>query len=432
MIRYHIVTLFPEWFSSPFDTGLFARARAAGIVNVDTVDPRSFTNDPHHTVDDSPYGGGPGMVLMPGPLSDAVRSIPRPGRLIVLTPAGRPFTQQLARELAEEDDITLICGRYEGFDERLFEIFPVTKVSVCDAVLNGGEAGALAVIEATARLQEGFMGKTESGAEESFSNGLLEYPQYTRPAEFESHTVPDVLQKGDHGAIAAWRREQSLLMTLEYRPDLLKTAVLSEADRRFLRSSKKVSFEKNIHFALLHYPVLLKEKFSGTSSLTNLDIHDIARVSRTYRAGSFFVVTPLEDQYKLLETLLERWVGDGASFNADRALALQNVVPAHSLNEAVRLLRDEAGTEPVLIGTSARPETDKKGRERRQAIPFTEVAGIAKEKPVLILLGTAHGLAPEALARCDAILPPIRWMSDYNHLPVRAAAAILLDRIIGE
>ena len=192
-MKYTLVTLFPEWFDSPLSAGLMARAREAGLVDFFFANPRDMTTDPHHTVDDRPYGGGPGMVLMLEPLVALLRSLPpeRRGRMLALTPGGRPFTQNMARELAREPALTLICGRYEGFDARLFDILPIEPVCVGDAVLNGGEAAALAVIEATARLQPGFMGKDASGDEESFSNGLLEYPHFTRPEEFEGRAVPE-------------------------------------------------------------------------------------------------------------------------------------------------------------------------------------------------------------------------------------------------
>ncbi|MBO4318137.1 MAG: tRNA (guanosine(37)-N1)-methyltransferase TrmD [Mailhella sp.] len=431
-MRYHVVTLFPEWFDSPMKTGLMGKAAAGGTVEIETVNPRDFAPDARHTVDDVPYGGGPGMVLMPGPLASALESIANPGIILALTPSGEPFSQDLACELAKEKDITLLCGRYEGFDERIFELFPIRRVSVCDAVLNGGEVGAMAIIEATARLQPGFMGKTESGEEESFSDGLLEYPHYTRPVEFNGLLVPDVLRGGDHARIAEWRRNASLANTSRFRPDLLASAPLSARDRAFLRENKKKSFEKNIYFALLHFPVRLKGNFSGTSSLTNLDIHDIARISRTYGIGAFFAVTPMQEQMSLLEEMLRHWIeGCGKDSNPDRAEALSLVRPAKSLEDTVQVLQDETGKKPLLIATSAEAETDRKGRERRVAVPFAEVSRRAAEGPVLILLGTARGLAPEAMALCDAILPPIRWIGDYNHLPVRAAAAIILDRIIG-
>lgn len=436
-MHYTLVTLFPEWFDSPLSGGLMERARSAGIVSFSFANPRDKATDRHRSVDDSPYGGGPGMVLMPSPLIGTLREVPPcstgKGRLIVLTPAGRPFTQELARELAREEELTLVCGRYEGFDARLFDLTPAEPVCVGDAVLNGGEAAALAVIEATARLQPGFMGKDESGDDESFSNGLLEYPQYTRPEEFEGMRVPEVLQGGNHAEIAAWRRRGSLLATLKHRPELLDHAVLTAADRSFLREQPRFRPAKNLYVALLHHPVRLKGRKTGTTSLTNLDIHDIARISRTYGISGFFVVTPLKDQLRLLASLLSHWTeGPGLSFNPDRAEALRLVRPEESLESAIETLTTECGLPPVVVGTSAQPVLDRKHRERRPAATFDEIRRHLADRPVLLLLGTGHGIAPEVLERCSAILPPLRWMDGYNHLPVRAAAAILLDRLLGD
>ena len=433
MLRFHLVSLFPEFFRSPLETALLGRAREAGIVDFSFHDPRSFSTSRHHHVDDRPYGGGPGMVMQGEPVAAALRSIEKPGRMILLAPSGRPLNDALARELAREEDLTLICGRYEGLDARLLDIFPLEPVSVGEAVLNGGETAALAVIESVARLVPGFMGKDESGDEESFSNGLLEYPQYTRPDEFEGLRVPEVLEGGNHALIAAWRREQSVLATAKHRPDLLDHAVLTHHDREVLRAAPRFRPGKNLHVALLHHPVRLKDRKTGTTSLTNLDIHDIARISRTYGISGFFVVTPLEDQRRLLATLLSHWTeGPGLSFNPDRAEALRLVRPEESLESAIATLTTDRGLPPFVVGTSAQPVLDKKHRERRPATTFDDVRRRLADRPVLLLLGTGHGIAPEVLEQCDAILPPLRWMDEYNHLPVRAAAAILLDRLLGD
>ena len=430
---YTLVTLFPEWFASPLSSGLMARARQAGVVEFAFANPRDNAHDRHRSVDDRPYGGGPGMVLMLEPLVETLRALPQPGRILAMTPGGRSLTQALARELAAEPALTIICGRYEGFDARLFDLLPVEAVGVGEAVLNGGEAAALAVIEATARLQPGFMGKEESGDEESFSHGLLEYPHYTRPECFEGHKVPAELLTGDHARIAAWRRRQSLLATLRQRPDLLDSATLTADERAFLSGQPRFRPGKNLYTALLHHPVLLKDKKTGTTSLTNLDVHDIARISRTYGLGGMYVVTPLEDQRRLLNVLLDHWVrGAGAQANPDRAEALSLVHPAESWESAVDDMTARCGEPPLLVGTSARPVLDKKGREHRPAATFAELRQVLSRRPALLLLGTGHGLAPEVLERCDAVLPPLRWMDAYNHLPVRAAAAVLLDRLLGD
>ena len=435
-MRYTLVTLFPEWFDSPLSSGLMGRAGQAGIVEFRFADPRAKSTDRHRSVDDSPYGGGPGMVLMLDPLMKTLRELCADGRkrrLIALAPAGRPFTQKFARELAREDELVLICGRYEGFDARLFDLLPVEPVCVGDAVLNGGEAAALAVIEATARLQPGFMGKDESGEEESFSDGLLEYPQYTRPAVYEGLPVPEVLQNGNHAGIALWRRRQSLLATARHRPEMLDHARLSLADREFLRSVPRFRPGKNLYVALLHHPVRLKNRRTGTTSLTNYDVHDIARISRTYGISGFFLVTPLKDQLRLLTTLLSHWTeGPGLTANPDRAEALRLVRPSGSLQDAVHALTEHCGMPPFVVGTSAGPVLDRKHRERRPPSTFDEVRDVLAERPVLLLLGTGHGIAPEVLEQCHAVLPPLRWMDGYNHLPVRAAAAVILDRLLGD
>ena len=198
-MRFTILTLFPEFFAGPLTCAQIARAREAGLIFVDVVNPRDFSTNRHQHVDDRPYGGGPGMVMMPEPLAAALDSVVQPGRKIVLTPSGAPLTQALARELAREEALTLVCGRYEGIDERLLEAEGLMPVCVGEAVLNGGEAAALCLVEAVARLVPGFMGKQESGDDESFSAGLIEYPHYTRPENYLGREVPQELRCGSHG-----------------------------------------------------------------------------------------------------------------------------------------------------------------------------------------------------------------------------------------
>ncbi|MBW1757438.1 MAG: tRNA (guanosine(37)-N1)-methyltransferase TrmD [Deltaproteobacteria bacterium] len=236
-MRFEIVTLFPELFDV-LRTGLLGKAQDAGTINIHAVTPREFTTDRHRTVDDSPYGGGSGMVLMPGPFAEALDHLDearagKPSRRVLLTPQGARFSQSHARRFSEFDSLTLVCGRYEGFDERIRGLVD-EEVSLGDFVLLGGEAAALAVIEATARLLPGVLGNDESAADESHADGLLEYPQYTRPEEFRGEKVPDVLRSGNHAAIARWRRKESLRRTLERRPDLLEGAELSKVDRELL------------------------------------------------------------------------------------------------------------------------------------------------------------------------------------------------------
>ena len=236
-MRFEVVTLFPELFDV-LNHGLLGKAREAGRIDVHTVTPRRFTSDRHRTVDDAPYGGGSGMVLMPGPIADALDHLDeaRAGRVshrVLLTPQGERFTQAHARRFSELDSLTLVCGRYEGFDERIRSLVD-QEVSLGDFVLLGGEVAALAILEATARLLPGVLGNEASAADESHADGLLEYPQYTRPEVFRGQLVPEILRSGNHGAIARWRRKESLRRTLRRRPDLLEAAELTDEDRELL------------------------------------------------------------------------------------------------------------------------------------------------------------------------------------------------------
>lgn len=423
-MRFSILSLFPEFFDSPLACGLMGKAREQGLVEFDLVNPRDFAEGKHRSVDARSFGGGPGMVMSLPPLAAALRSLPQPGRMLLLSPRGRRLDQAFVAELAAEPALTVICGRYEGIDERLLDLFPIELVSAGDFVLTGGEAASLCLVEAVARLRPGFMGKEASGDEESFSHGVLEYPHYTRPEIFEGLAVPEILLGGDHAKVARWRREQSLLQTLARRPELLAEAPLSALDSRFLAGTPRTLLGRNLHIALVHGPVLNKFGHTVTVSLTNLDLHDISRVSRTYGLGGYHVVTPLEDQQALAATLVEHWThGPGGRGNPDRAQALDMVRVAASLDEAIETVTALAGQAPWVLATSARPEG---------AVTPTQVRGELANRPVLLVLGTGSGLAPEALAKTHAQVAPVRPYGAYNHLPVRSAAAILTDRILGD
>lgn len=235
-MRVDIVTIFPEYFS-PLDLSLIGRARATGLLEVAVHDLRTWTHDVHRTVDDTPYGGGPGMVMRPEPWGEALDALAPDGagRLVVPTPAGEPFTQAMAHELAGEPRLIFACGRYEGIDQRVLDYaatrMPVTEASLGDYVLFGGEVAVLAMLEAITRLLPGVLGNVESLAEESHAHGLLEAPGYTKPATWRGLEVPAVLRSGDHARIARWRRDQSLLRTAQRRPDLLARAAAELDDR---------------------------------------------------------------------------------------------------------------------------------------------------------------------------------------------------------
>jgi len=236
-LRFDVFTLFPEVFGPYLDASILQRARQNGLVEVTLHNIRDWTTDKHHVCDDLPYGGGGGMVMKPEPLFKAVEGVlgsPPACPVVLLTPQGRLFTQKVAEELAQHPHLALVCGRYEGVDERVREHLVTDQISIGDYVLSGGELPALAVIDAVARLIPGVLGDPDGAWDDSHATGLLEYPHYTRPPEFRGWTVPEILLSGDHGKIARWRREQALLRTWLRRPDLLDKADLTPKDRQFL------------------------------------------------------------------------------------------------------------------------------------------------------------------------------------------------------
>jgi tRNA (guanine37-N1)-methyltransferase len=269
-MKFEIVTIFPDFFRGPLDYGIVRRAREAGLIEISIHDLRDFTSDRHKTVDDRPFGGGEGMVLKPEPIFACVESLgvaPREQRaahdsvetVILLSPQGRMFTQTVAQELASLERIVLLCGRYEGVDERVAEKLADQEISIGDYVLSGGEMGAAVLVDAITRLVPGALGNAASSQQESFtagvlkdasagshepdstcaSGGLLDYPHYTRPAEFRGNAVPEVLMGGNHEQIRKWRRKKALEKTLRHRPDLLEKQPLSKEDREFLTELRK-------------------------------------------------------------------------------------------------------------------------------------------------------------------------------------------------
>jgi tRNA (guanine37-N1)-methyltransferase len=245
-MRIDILTLFPEMFASPFGCGIFKRATEQGLVSMHVRNIRDYTHDRHHTVDDTPFGGGAGMVLKPEPIFESVEAVkaewevPDAGQMpvILLSPRGRLFSQLVAQELSRHSHMILICGRYEGVDERVAQYVATDEISIGDYVLSGGELAAMVIVDTVVRLLPGVVGSTESVLEESHTTGLLEYPQYTRPAMYRGWEVPPVLLSGNHAEIARWRRKQALLRTLQRRPELLSKAALCVEERQLVEGLK--------------------------------------------------------------------------------------------------------------------------------------------------------------------------------------------------
>ncbi|MCH8055682.1 MAG: tRNA (guanosine(37)-N1)-methyltransferase TrmD [Deltaproteobacteria bacterium] len=422
-MNFTVITLFPEMFSSPLSHSILKKAQEKGMISVRLVDLRGYTTDRHRVTDDYPYGGGQGMVMKPEPLIAAIEESRRRSnnpRVILLSPRGRVFNQMEADRLAQKKELVLICGRYEGVDERV-KNFVDDELSIGDYTLSGGELAAMVMIDTVSRLIPGVLGNLRSPQEESFSNGLLEYPQYTRPEEFRGLKVPEVLLSGHHDRIKSWRREMSLKLTREQRPDLFGKTTLTSEERKFLSE-----YSDRLYLALLHYPVYDKNGRVVTSAITNMDIHDIARSARTYGVRRFYVVTPIKALQKLALKILTHWErGYGSQYNETRKEALSLVRLKDTLDDAIMAVEQECGSKPRLVVTSARS-----GKERTSFAELRETLRKSR-KPFLLLLGTGWGLTETVTAQSDYILQPIEGGTDYNHLSVRSAAAIILDRLSG-
>lgn len=425
MLKFTVLTLFPEMFGSTLSHSILKKAQEKNLLAVELLNIRDFATDKHRVTDDYPYGGGQGMVMKLEPLVSAIEAAKkndalRP-RVILLSPTGAVFNQAGAARLAHEQHLVLICGRYEGVDERI-KTFVDEELSIGDYTLSGGEPAATVVIDAVTRLIPGVLGNEQSPIDDSFSSGLLEHPQYTRPEEFRGMKVPEVLLSGDHERIKKWRRAASLALTRERRADLLDSAPLSERERAELAQTCAP-----IYAALVHYPVYDKNHEVVTTAVTNMDIHDITRAGRTYGLRAFYVVTPVKALQKLSAKIIEHWeVGYGSQYNVTRKQALALARIANTLEEVLQEIERETGARPKLIMTSARP-----GGQRT---PFSKMKDMLQKttQPFLIVFGTGWGLTETVVEQGDYFLDPIEGGTDYNHLSVRSAAAIVMDRLFGQ
>ena len=424
MPQFTVITLFSRMFDSPLDHSILKKARDKGLVRFRFIDPRDHTTDRHRVTDDYPYGGGQGMVMKPEPLVAAIeeaRSQAPGARVILLTPQGKVFDQAVAQRLAGEPEIVLVCGRYEGVDERV-KAFVDEEISIGDYTLSGGEPAATVVIDAVTRLVPGVLGNENSALDDSFSDGLLEYPQYTRPEEFRGLKVPEVLLSGDHERIREWRQQQSRALTRERRPDLFAKTASEQPHEK----AEKIAPSAPVYAALLHHPVYDKNGQVVTTAVTNMDIHDIARSGCTYGLRGFFIVTPVKALQKLAFKIIEHWEsGYGSQYNATRKEALALARICDTLDDAIIAIERETGEKPVIVATSARRA------ENRASFPRLRDMIIKETRPFLLLFGTGWGLTENTLSQSDYVLEAVDGHVDYNHLSVRSAAAIIFDRLLG-
>ena len=424
MLTFTVITIFPQMFASSIGHSILKRAQEKQLVKINLVDLRDYTTDKHHITDDYPYGGGQGMVMKPEPLVAAIEAARQKNpkaRIVLLAPQGRVFRQSEAQRFAGEDEVVLVCGRYEGIDERV-KAFIDEEFSVGDYTLSGGEPAANVVIDAVTRLVPGVLGNENSTTDDSFTDGLLEYPQYTRPEEFRGMKVPEVLLSGDHQRIKDWRRQKSMQITEQRRPDLFSVAELTGV----AKASNKLR-RAPVYVALLHHPVYDKNHQVVTTAVTNMDIHDICRAGKTYGIQGVYVVTPVKPLQKLALKIIDHWeVGYGSQYNVTRKDALALARISDNLDDTIIDIEKESGQKPHIVVTSARDT----GTRRTSFVALRDMlqSGI---RPFLVIFGTGWGLTETIISQADYVLEAVEGDSDYNHLSVRSAAAIILDRLLG-
>jgi tRNA (guanine37-N1)-methyltransferase len=425
-MRFDVMTIFPKMFETPFKEGIVGQAIGAGKIQLNFWNLRDEAKDVHKTIDDRPFGGGDGMVMLPEMLKATLEKIPseKRRRVIYLSPQGPLLTQEKSQRLARDfDQIVFICGRYGGIDERFIENYVDEELSIGDYVLSGGELAAMVTIDAISRFLPGVLGNEQSPLEESFKEHLLEQPLYTRPREFEGKPVPEVLLSGHHQKIKDWQKTQRVMRTLQKRPDLLAQSQVSRDE--ILKAQKDLPLRKNVAVGLVHYPVYNKAGEVVATNVTNLDIHDIARACRTFGVDQFYIITPAQEQLAFVGRVLEHWQsGRGTQYNPVRKDSLINTKTAPSLEAA---LEDWGVKGTKLVATSARSVVGPKN------IGYPELRETALKDPVFLIFGTGWGLENTLVRRMDYLLDPIRGRSpdDFKHLSVRSAVSITLDRLFG-
>lgn len=428
-MEFDIITIFPEFFSAAFSTGVINRAVEKKLVKINLHNLRDYSENKHKKVDDTPYGGGSGMVMNPGPFAKAIKKIKNSSKksVVILTSAsGVPFTDKKAREISEYEQVIILCGRYEGVDERVNSRYVDMEISIGDFINSGGEYAASAIVDASSRYVDGVLGNSESLDYESYSEGLLEYPQYTKPEIFCGMKVPETLLSGNHRKIDEWRKAESIKKTYRNRPDLLDHARLNLEETEFLKNYQEENIPNfRVYIALIHYPVYNKQLQIICSACKSIDVHDISRDATTYGVKKFYIVNPVEEQQKLVRRLISHWTdGMGVKFNETKMEAFSKVYLKNTVEDAIEEIKEVEGTGPEIVVTDARMSQTMIGFNDLRTKIFNN------NKPFLILFGTGWGLGKEVLDKAHHTLKPISGFSNYNHLSVRSASAIVLDRLL--
>lgn len=428
-MKISILTLFPELYNSFLQTSLLKRAQDKQVITCNVV-PLLDLVAPKERIDAPTFGHGPGMLLRPDVIEKGIEKIEeKHGKAfkIFFSPHGKKLDQNSLRQLYQDisnksGHCMLLPARYEGMDARVEEVYADAVISIGDYVLMGGDLPAMVFLEGLLRLIPGIVGQQESVEKDSFSGAFVDCPHYTAPLEWHGIKVPDVVRSGDHAALAAWRLDQSVKRSVFNHFEWLRSSTLSEQQRSLVHKTIPPHYT-----ALMHTGIVLPDGSEGTSSVTSIDIHDIARSSKTFGIKNYFVVTPLEDQQKIVHTLLDFWQeGYGVTYRESRHQCMKSVVCLKNLDEVIAQIEKQEGLKPLIIATSAKEVATKEN------ITYYNQEQVWKRgRPVLLIFGTGNGLGESIIERCDYILLPIQGFSSFNHLSVRSAAAIILDRWLG-
>lgn len=415
-MKITVITAFPELMRNYLASSVLGRGIAAGKLEAEVVDIRDFSEGSYRQIDDYCYGSG-GMMLMAEPLAKAVESVSGGAKPYVVypSPQGVRLHQELVEDLARKEHLVIVCGHYEGVDERFTEKYVDMEISLGDFVLTGGEMPAMAIVDAVSRLIPGVVGSESSVEEDSFYSGMLDTPHYTRPAEWRGERVPEVLMGGDAKAIERWRRRQSVERTLDRRPDVAGRAGIIPW------------LSGGAYVMEVHYPVLDKRGEKSSTAITGMDLHDIARACRTYGIKKYLLVTPIAQQREMAKRIAGHWTsGWGADYNPDRREAFSTLKIFASVQKALAWAEEKEKKPVFKIATTA------KRHEGAQHWLTLKREILRRDHSPLFIFGTGWGLHDEVMDMADAVMTPIIGGKDgWNHLSVRSAVSITLDRFFG-
>lgn len=415
-MKITVITAFPELMRNYLASSVLGRGIAAGKLEAEVVDIRDFSEGSYRQIDDYCYGSG-GMMLMAEPLAKAVESVSGGAKPYVVypSPQGVRLHQELVEDLARKEHLVIVCGHYEGVDERFTEKYVDMEISLGDFVLTGGEMPAMAIVDAVSRLIPGVVGSESSVEEDSFYSGMLDTPHYTRPAQWRGERVPEVLLNGDAKAIERWRRRQSVERTLDRRPDIAGRAGIIPW------------LSGGAYVMEVHYPVLDKRGEKSSTAITGMDLHDIARACRTYGIKKYLLVTPIAQQREMAKLIAGHWTsGWGADYNPDRREAFSTLKIFASVQKAIAWAEEKEKKPVFKIATTAKRHA---GAQHWLTLK-REI--LRRDHSPLIIFGTGWGLHDEVMETADAVMTPICGGKDgWNHLSVRSAVSITLDRFFG-